>query len=123
MRLRRAADRLRLVCEHLESALAAPDPLQVEADAWRATAVAGAAAGDVALARHFAGPASDPLMAWPVHCDVPEQVTAVRDALSVLRWNLDAEDTVPRPLVVSCLTTIADALDDIDAVLAGGPPS
>ena len=61
-------------------------------------------------------------MAWPVHCDVPEQVTAVRDALSVLRWNLDAEDTVPRPLVVNCLTTIADALDDIDAVLAGGPP-
>jgi hypothetical protein len=56
MRLRRAADRLRLVCEHLESALAAPDMLRVEADAWRATAVAGAAAGDVALGPAVARP-------------------------------------------------------------------
>lgn len=103
--------------QQLEAALSQADPVEVESDVWRATAVIAAAAGDVALARQFVGAPRDPLLAWPAHSEVPARLAEVRELLSILRWHVETQDTPPRPMVVTCLTSTADALDDIDAVL------
>ena len=116
LRLLRAAERVRMGIRQFEAALAQADPVGVEADVWRGTAVIAAAAGDVALARQFVGGPDEPLLAWPAHSEVPALVVAVRELLSVLRWEAEAQDTPPRSMVVTCLTSTVDALDDIDAI-------
>lgn len=118
VRLHRAAERLTQVGVELEAALGQADPLEVDNDVWRAAAIAAAAAGEVALARYFAD-AQAPTQAWPVHSAVPERVAAIRELLSILRWQSEAQDMAPRPRVVDCLTLIDEALDDIEVVVAG----
>jgi hypothetical protein len=107
----------------VESALTEPDPNQVEGHVWKATAITGAAVGDVALARRYAVGGPSPLLAWPATSDVPRQVTDVHDLLTLLRMKIDLEATAPRPLIIRCLAEMDRGLADIDDVLSDPPDS
>ena len=113
--LSRAAARLRLAAMHLEEGLTHPDPVVLADRAWWATALAAAASGDVARARQFAAPTDPPAMTSQFA--VTAAAEAVRDLLSLLRWQAEATDSPPPPMVVQCLAATGDTLDDIATVL------
>lgn len=117
--LSRAAARLRLAAMNLEEGLTHPDPVVLADRAWWATALAAAASGDVARARQFTAP-TDPL-AVTSQFAVTAAAEEVRDLLSLLRWQAEATDSPPPPMVVQCLASTADTLDDIATVLGHVP--
>lgn len=117
VRLHRAVQRLGLAGDHLEAALAPPDPLGVEADVWSAAALAAAAAGDVALARHFSD-GQQGTRSWPASTGVAARAASLRDLVSILRWQFETEDVPPRARVFDCLRLVDEALDDVAIVLA-----
>ncbi len=117
--LSRAAARLRLTVVHLEDGLTHPDPVVLADRVWWATALAAAASGDVARARQFTAPSDPP--AWTSRHAVTAAAQAVRDLLSLLRWQAEASDSPPPPMVAQCLASTGDALDDIATVLDHGP--